>query len=781
MTGKKIVTTTKKIPGWRASTSTALALICSSTALSLQASDNNKQSKIIEEIVVTAQKSAAGIQDVPLAVTALSGNEMAFRGISDLASLQSTVPSLNFSERGGVSFVSVRGVGLNVDVGGGEPAVAQHIDGIYQPRATTGTMGMADLARVEVLRGPQGTLYGRNATGGAINFVLNRPTDELEGKIVAGMGNFAAHDGAITGIVSGPLIDGTLNGRAMIDYSKDKGHITNVTTGNTLADLETLEGRVAVSVFPNAPFSADFSVLYRKDRHLETANVLVTPPDPFLETSFSIVPPTQSNPNGYIENDYRNVKLTTDPEGERDAVNIALTLNWELSWGSVKSITGFQDHEISRQYDDDNTERDVLNVGPWRDTSTSLSQEFNLAFEGDWGRALIGAYYFTENYFVTTPIDIAAGAGGVGIGVTQFGDSDVESRAVFADITYNVGESFRLLGGIRYTEDVKEMNQTVNLNIGSIDISPLGTLTPDEIDAVLVGLLQALPTPDLPLTPAPLVASIAGQCSNNKTEKKFDSLDPRVGFQVDLTEDMMLYSHYQTGYKSGDTFYSTCNNTYVPEEVESIEVGIKSSWLDGAMTANAAIFHNDYTNFQVFKLEGIRGLVVNAPEARVQGAELETVIRPLESVKLDLTATWLDAIYQEFFDTDSTNPQAGPQDLSDNRLNRAPKYTFNLGAEYFYYLNMASIGEIRLRLEYYRTSDIAFRPYGTSLDRQEGYALVNAVTTIASSDDKFVLRVFGRNLTDEKYYSHIYATQLGYRNGPSGIPRNYGIEGTYHF
>ncbi|HKY90215.1 MAG TPA: TonB-dependent receptor [Nevskiaceae bacterium] len=736
----------------------------------------------LDEIIVTAQKSAASVQDIPIAVSALKGDDLAYRGMGDMAALQRAVPSLNFGQRNGVALVTVRGVGLNIDLGGAEPAVASHVDGVYQPRVTTGSLGMADLQRVEVLRGPQGTLYGRNATGGAINYVLNKPTDTFEGSLTAGMGTFAGRDGKLTGIVSGPLVENVLNGRAMVDTSADRGWVTNETNGHTLADLRTLQGRIALSLFPHDPFSADLSVLYRRDRHLEPANLLVAPPDPLLETAFTIAPPTTTNPDDYILDSYRHVKLTEDPTGHRHTANAALTLNWDVGFANLKSLTGFQDHRIIRTYDEDTTARDIFTVYDWEDESRSWSQELNASLDGEWGRVLVGAYYFTEDYFVTTPVDIPAAGFGTGLGVQQFGDSDIESRAVFTEVTFNLGERLRLFGGVRYSEDEKDLTQTVNLYAGTTNLAFLGASAPDVIEDFLVTLFESAPNvPGAPVTVAPIVDTVLSQCTAQTTKLDFDSLDPRVGLQLDVAEDVMTYAQFQTGYKSGDTNFTSCGNSYDPEEVESTEVGLKSSWMDRRLTANFAVFNNDYTDFQVFKVEAIRGLVVNAQSARVRGAEVESVWLPLDWLQLDLTATYLDAKYREFRDTDPANPTRGEQDLEGNRLNRAPKYSFNVGVETRFEPPIPGVGQARLRVEWYRTDDVVFRPYGEPLDAQDGFDLVNAFASIESRDGVYALRLYGKNLADTQYYDYVFASQIGHRNGPSGTPRAFGAEVTVRF
>jgi iron complex outermembrane receptor protein len=728
-----------------------LAALCASPSTA-----QNSANKIIEEVIVTAGKSASSIQDIPIAVSSLSGEDLAFRGVADMSALQRTVPSLNYSHHNGVDLVTIRGVGLNIDLGGGEPAVASHINGIYQPRVTTGNIAMDDIERVEVLRGPQGTLYGRNATGGAINYILNRPTDTFEGKLNAGMGTFSGRDGKFTAVLSGPLVDDILNARAMANYAHDRGWIKDVVSGETLSNTETNQGRLSFSLFPQNSFSADLDVLYRKDRHLEPANVMIESPDPVLEAQLTIVPPSRATPDDYIEGSYRKVKLTRLPIGNRETLNAALSLEWDSDWGALKSLTGFQDHEIFRSSDQDTSARDTLQIIGWQDTSTSISQEFDFSVKGDWGHALLGVFFFKEDYFVTTPTDVPAAVGGQGLTVRQFANSTIESTAIFGDATFNLSDRSRAFGGLRYTIDNKAMVQTVILAAGGVPL-PIDLLTSAGVPLPVNG------------------------CENLHTEQEYKRLNPRVGLQYDLSDDAMLYAQYQTGYKSGDTNFTNCGNSYQPEEVKSAELGLKSSWLERRLTINTAIFDNNYTNFQVFKIIGINGLVINAPKARVQGAELEALILPSDEFSFDIAATYLDAIYTEFSDTDPANPDPGEQDLAGNQLNRAPKFSVNLGMEYRTSLNFWGLAEARLRAEYFRTDDIAYRPYDGPLDKQAGFELFNAAISVSSTDNRNQLKIYGRNLSNAQYYDYIFAIQTGLRDGPTGQPRAFGIELSHNF
>ena len=230
-----------------------------------------------------------------LGLPALTGDDVSFRQIRGLQDLQYDVPGLTYGEREGGASVTVRGVGLNVNFGPFESGVATHIDGHYQPTITSGVLGLNDLERVEVLRGPQGTIYGRNATGGAINFILKKPTDELEGSVRLGYGSFDSK--SVFAVASGPIIKRLLDARVYGEYDDTDGFTDNLTLHRTVGGREGYGGRVALRFLPLENVTADLSVLTRRDLGAPVM-VMVTPPDPTLEAMLTIVPP--SNSSNYV-------------------------------------------------------------------------------------------------------------------------------------------------------------------------------------------------------------------------------------------------------------------------------------------------------------------------------------------------------------------------------------------------------------------------------------------------------------------------------------------------
>jgi iron complex outermembrane recepter protein len=720
----------------------------------------------VEEIVVTAQKREASIQEVPISMSAVSGEDATFRGIRGVSDLQFAVPNLNYSEREGGATVAIRGVGLNVEFGSVESAVAAHIDGHYQGKISTGILGLNDVDRIEVLRGPQGTLYGRNATGGAINFILKKPTDEFEGHVRFGYGSFDTLN--LFGVVSGPIIENVLNARAYAEYDQTDGFIENLTLDRTVGDRDGYGGRVALSYFPLENVTADLSILSRLD-HSAPVEVMRTPPRPDLEARLTIIP---SSPDTYTLGNVHEVKEQRRERGQRDTQDATATIAWESPWATVKSISGAQYHYLMHQYDNDAQSRPTFYLKQRRDRSITVTQEVNISNSLDlpWGMKLdwlVGAFYYKDDYHIFIPVDLLEAALGADLFVFAAGEEETNAYAGFGDATLWLLDWVRVFGGIRQSFEDKTLFQNVRaFGPGHIPIENL----PEAIqDAAQLSL-----------------------CNDVTLETSFDNFSPRYGVQVDAWDGIMVYGQHSLGFKAGGANPFACNNIYDPEEVDSWEVGVKTTWLDGSVTANFAWFTNDYTDFQVLKTQGLEGPVVNAKAASIDGVELEVRAQPfgyvtelLAPLSLDVGASWLDARYDDFMDVDPGDPGLPGfpkvQDLAGHQMNRAPDYRLNAGVEYQWKVPVEMLGNLRARLEYFKTDDVVFRPYGRADDKQPGYSLWNTYLSLTNAADDIEVRFFGKNLGDEEYFAMIAAQQLGTHYGEPGAPRAFGGEVTLRF
>jgi iron complex outermembrane receptor protein len=290
----------------------------------------------------------------------------------------------------------------------------------------------------------------------------------------------------------------------------------------------------------------------------------------------------------------------------------------------------------------------------------------------------------------------------------------------------------------------------------------------------------------IPIPPPPNFIEDFAQvhlCNGVRSSTRFDNLSPRYGLQLDATKTVMLYAQRQLGFKAGGVGPSACGNVYDPEDVDSKEVGVKSAWLDGNLVANVAYFANDYTNFQILKTQALEIAFVNAKAASIKGAEIELRARPLArlskkfaSLSLDVAAALLHARYEDFHDRDPANPDVGVQNLAGHELNRAPDYTVNVGIENEWKLPAEWLGPLRARVEWFKTDDVVYRPYGGKDDQQDGYSLWNAFVSVANASGSAGLRFFGKNLGGTEYFSMIAGQQLGTHYGQPGAPRTLGAE-----
>lgn len=706
----------------------------------------------IEEIVVTAQKRESSIQDAPFSVSALSGDAMQSRGVASAADLQFQVAGLNVSEGTSATLISIRGVGTNVDAGATEPAVAVHIDGVYQPRPSTGPLGLNDLERVEVLKGPQGTLYGRNSTGGVINYILKAPTDEFEGSLRLGVANFEKR--SVAGILSGPLVDGVLKGRVLAEWDQDGGYVRDLRTGETTDDRKGYGGRVALSWLVAEPFKVDLSLLYRSDEGgaITPRDVCLALPNPDNEIALGMVPTAVVMPDACPTDDPHTRKTNHEPWGERETLNGALTATWDLESLTLKSMTGYQTHDHRTSFDYDAMARDVLWITEKHDTSNALSEELTasgLSFD-DRLQWLVGGFYFRSEYTPDLYVDVPSTGGGLKVHLKEEGKTD--SIAAFTDLTWSLTDRVRLGGGLRVLKDKKSALQTNQYGFAG----------------------GAVPAPGS-------IPGVITECENAPVELEFKKVTPKLNAQWDVLDNASAYATYAVGFQSGGTNFSSCGDTYEPEKNVSVEVGLKSSWFDRRLVGNVALFHTNYDNFQILKIEGLAANVINAPKAEITGADIELTAVLTEQLVANAAVSILDAVYKEFSDNDPVNADAGEQDLAGRQLIRSPDYTVNLGAEYTWNLPFKHAANLRLRGEWYKTAGLVFRPFNDPNDGQEGYSLFNTFLSLSNADETLALNAYVKNLTDTEYFLFKAANSFGNRFGTAGEPRRFGAEFIYRF
>ena len=687
-------------------------------------------SNVIEEIIVTANKRTQSLLDIPASISAIGQADLESRGIKDLNDIQFAVPSLHFGELLGEQNIAIRGIGSFAR----QPGVSVSIDGVYQTRSATAGLYQLDLERVEVLRGPQGTLHGRNSNGGVVNFISADPTSEPEGYIRLGYADF--DEVLVQAAYSGPIGDRVSFRIAADQTDRGEGWVKNNVPGSDdlgQGKMSNVRLKVAAEVTDN--ISVDFMysggdrdgpldhyALFTKNFDLVSATI------PQLPGAGSTVEPLEVYATG-VNSDLR-YELAS------------LTVEWDLGFATLKSITANQDFK-----DRANQDRDVTNleiIDSTDDTNIeSFTQEFNLVGSSEKLDWVLGAYYLTEDWDRRTIQNLRLPVLGFPLPSTlDFNQSkyETDSISLFVDGTWNISEKMRISAGVRRTED----------DISEFHNNTFYIVLPDS---------TALPV---------LVAC------DNPTDEEWGATTIRAGGQYDLTADSTVYLSYSEGYKAGGVGQYECTPAFDPEEVEAYEIGYKASFLGGRTHLSGAVFFYDYVGFQVTQALGIGTATRNAGDAEVRGVEIEFTSSVGENWTINASATLLDSEYKDFINFDGLRPELGFQQLKGNSLSNAPETSINLGFAY----SFAQFGGlVTLRADSAYRSRTYFREFNGKDDSQDAYTVVNLNATWESDDQDWTARLFAKNVTDEEYAQTIFGSGAsGGRYATWGMSRQVGVE-----
>jgi len=675
-----------------------------------------------ETVIVTATKRDASIQDIAASISQVGGEDLAKRGVEDVENLALQIPNLTFGKFGRNTFVTVRGIGTTVDSGVAEPSVATYVDGVFLPRATMALLRQVDLERVEVLRGPQGTLYGRNATGGAVNYVSRGPSDTFEGKVIA---TFEERNGqGVDAYISGPISDG-FSFRLSGGVQQQDGYVEVLNTGEDLGSQDLWHARGALKFDPSDNLTIDLSVQHEEDTGDFGWQSIIS--EPVVVTGTAALFMTTANfttvPNQVIADG--------DFSGNVETTIATARVNWDISDNlSFRSITGYVDHEIDNSFDADGTDFFFVDLTGSSRPSESFSQEFNLYGTNgplDW---LVGAYYFNEEFELGLPVEfpgVLFGAPTVPRLEVIAGDlvEETESYAVFADVTYALTDRLRINAGLRFNQEEKEFTF-----FGAP--SPAGNLDTDDVL-------------------------------------------PKLGVQFDINEDVNVYANWQQGIKSGGHQLAS-PQLFESEELDAFELGVNSQWMNGALTANAALFSYDYTNLQATITIPPTTTLVENGDAELFGFEGELIYAATDNIAFNFGVSFLDTEYTDLTTSDQALPGAPSVNLAGEELIRAPEFTANFGAEWNIPVNSSFIGDVLLRGDVFHSSDykLAFIDYPQL--RQPEYTNVNLSATLTDPSGNYQVRAFVNNATDEVILNNgSFLASSGAFIGIHSAPRTAGV------
>jgi iron complex outermembrane recepter protein len=717
----------------------------------------------VDDIIVTAQRREETLQRVPIAVSAITGDDLRAAGAQTIEGLQSSVPNLNIGQNNGVARITIRGVGLDNNSPSAEGSIAFHLDGVYVQRSQAALAGLFDLARVEVLRGPQGTLYGRNATGGSINVITARPTNEFSGYIRASYGS--RNQIGLEGAASGALIDDAVLARVSFRVTDRDGYGRNIVTGRQIDDLSeySLRGQLQFNASDrfNILLTGDYT--QGDDRsgiyHLLGRSV---PTSPLVGVLLGGTVPT--NP--------RDIASRIDPSSDREFWGINATATFYINDDMIlKSITAFR----NTRYLLSNSSLDPSSLTLFPVLQSEDADQFSqeLQFNGRAGAFswVSGLYYFHErnNAVVGGPVSAALGGGPASVYLAgYYGGTflETDAYAAFGELTYAFSDQFSITGGLRYSNERKTVLDQVAFNFAALapgnTAASLGQLTAPQASCG-VG-----------------VPSIPG-CD---PQRSFDAFTPRVSLQYRPNSDILAYATFSRGFKSGTYNLGSVQGQPVnPETIDSYEVGLKTTLANGLLRANISAFHYDYTDLQVSKVVLTQLRLENAATARIRGVELELTARPSSALRFDASLAYLDARFRNYISADPTRPAGQPGvvdnvgspafNLAGNRLPQSPRWSGRFAAEYT--IPVGS-GELELRGDVSWSSRSYFSAFNLDSVSRPSMTQLGGALTYQFANKRTRLALTGRNLTNQTRFTNGFvatvftgAPVLGFLNEPRSI------------
>lgn len=736
----------------------------------------------LDELIVTARRREESAQDVPIALTAIGGAHLEATGVIGLLQVQGQVPSLSITAiNPNNTNVNIRGLGANAFLSnvGLENGVGVHVDGVYLARPAQATFELVDLDRIEVLRGPQGTLFGKNTTAGAINIVTRQPGFDFDASLDLTYGNYDYYQ--VRGTVSGPLSD-KIAARLSFSQTERDGFIDNILNGENLNDLKsrTVRGQILFKPSDIVSFRliGDFSDQVSKC----CVNTLARLVDTRVDGS--------PLPNGYLGRlarigytslPFRPFSRKSDADSayvvDQEQYGASGELNVDLGNHQFTSITSWRKWSYDPETDADAIGLSIFKAARQVIDDEQFTQEFRLASVGqkliDY---VVGLYYYghdvdvaqSTHYGKDAPAFALGGANAVTVAALDDFEVVTDSRlraksyAAFGQATWNVTDALHITGGLRYNHETKRGHLS-QYQAGGADLSLL---------APAVAL------------PAQGIRDQFGRVNAFSARTREKGLTGQVNIAYDFTADVLGYFTYAHGLKSGGINLTNLPvgvaPTISPEKVDHFELGAKTTLFDRRVILNAALFQTQINDYQTTILDADRSATYlqNAGKVRSRGFEIESWLRPLDGLALRAAVTYVDATLRSFKNAPCPIEYAQLQticDLSGTRLPGASKWSVALGADY--------TADVSDSLQAYIGADYSYRSsVFTSSNAARstlvpGYGLVNARVGLKAREGRWDASLWARNLLDQNYFTSL--TIAGFNSGAVtglvGDPATYGV------
>jgi iron complex outermembrane receptor protein len=702
----------------------------------------------LEEVVVTAQKRQESMQDVPIAITALTGNDLGKQSVFSLEGLSNTLPNVQINQWANSpdsAIFSIRGIGVNDSDPYVGTTVSVVVDGVVVGVNTAALISLFDIDRIEVLRGPQGTLFGANTTGGVINVVTKQPTGELGGDLHVAIGNYGRR--VLDGAINLPISE-KLAAKVSVQHNSHDGFFTNIADGRDLGSTNVTSWRGYLR-YDGDNYDSTWIAEYVRSRNGSQTNLNVG------DENVVLYVPGQTG----LEPRYRRGQTLGWPDkNHRNTYGLTWTQNFSSDIGEFVSITNYREYDHDLYSDDDAVTPQLLQSRRQTDHkqfSQELRGTFQLNEKVQW---VAGAFYFAQDYFLDQETLLDGFA--PGLGQPQSQDQETWSAAVFSQIYWDISDDLRLQFGLRAAHDETKATSTTALSFAA----------PGE-----------LASPSDAVVPGTLVVA--------KGDKSWDNVGGKIGLDYRISDDTMLYGYYARGFKSGGFTGRIAVpddiGPFDPEYLDTFEVGLKTELLDRTLRMNAAVFYNEYTDMQVtqnitYASGANSASITNAGKASSQGFELELTAVPHPDLVLNLAVAYLDSEYKEY-NTRSPNPITGVLEevsFAGNPLMNAPEWSGNISVDY---THRTSVGSLNFFLQG-TYADEKFSNY-TAYPQEliESIALVNGKVTWRPLAENWSIGLYGRNLTDKEYISQVLWSAPGFTSGGMGAPREVGLDVSYSF
>jgi iron complex outermembrane receptor protein len=685
----------------------------------------------LAEVVVTAQRRAENLQDVPISVTALTADDLLEQGVRDIYGLKSLTPNFDVSHANGLVKIFIRGIGKTLDNSGGEGSVALHQDGVIIAYPSVQSTAFYDIERIEVLRGPQGTLYGRNATGGAVNIVTRGPTEDFKFDARLNLGNYSAKEGEIG--MGGTLVKDRLQGRLAV-YGIDRdGFGTNIFDGSDIDDRKEFAVRGKLKFLATDNLTAELQMDYWDAD--DAASVVHT-----FGSAFGVLHGVADG--GRAAPNFRDIASDAVESRDVKTYGYALNLEYKMSdaW-TFRSLTGYRDTDGVKRSQYDGTD-----APGWPSTNVEsghhFSQELQLNWDTDPIKAVFGLYYFDNDVFVTNTVPFEFADNTPGDIFDERGTAMTKAYAAFGSLTWAATDKLNLTAGLRYSDEKRHTISSFQIRV-------------------------------IPFVDAFIPLDI---------KKSWKAWTPRFSIDYSFSDDVMAYATVSKGFKSGQILPGNTSPPIDPEFLWSYEVGVKSVLLEDRLRANLTAFYYDYTDLQVSQLRGLAFTITNAAAAEVKGFEAELAYEPRRGTTLNLIYGFLDSEFTEFLTEDPIFPQLGTLNLKGNPLPSAPRNMITAGVAQSFPTGM---GEFDFRVEWRWRDDAYFDPYKRASAFQKAYSETSLRGTFRpQSHPEWAISLWANNLFDKNAITTNYVSLAsgGFpRNGSINDPRTYGIEFQYNY